>query len=226
MKTTPITISLIISLAAIATAATVRVNFKQNAADNDQAGWTNTTDEDGSGSSAEFGGFTHAVAAVAVRGHSGNGYSLVDHIDGDLDNLLSSGFLSNNQNKNISLTLSGLADGDYEITTYHHAMYTITDISVIFDLSVNTGGGDVLIQDNVGGSFGDSVETTGISNFVTAFTVSGGAGGDVTLTFDPSNASGPDHLTFNGFELTSVPEPTTTGLLGLGGLALILRRSK
>jgi hypothetical protein len=30
----------------------------------------------------------------------------------------------------------------------------------------------------------------------------------------------------NGFEISAVPEPTTTALLGLGGLALILRRRK
>ena len=33
-------------------------------------------------------------------------------------------------------------------------------------------------------------------------------------------------VTFSNFSLTSVPEPSTTALIGLGGLALILRRRK
>jgi len=45
----------------------------------------------------------------------------------------------------------------------------------------------------------------------------------VFTTSQPSNAGNP---AFNGLLINAVPEPSTTALLGLGGLALILRRRK
>ena len=50
--------------------------------------------------------------------------------------------------------------------------------------------------------------------------ISPGADGDLVVTI-----SG-DSVYLNAVRLESVPEPTTTALLGLGGLALILRRRK
>ena len=61
---------------------------------------------------------------------------------------------------------------------------------------------------------------------VTFFTVSGG--NDVTLTFDPeaTGFDGLDQLLLNGFQLTFVPEPSSTALLGLGLSSLLLRRRR
>ena len=61
--------------------------------------------------------------------------------------------------------------------------------------------------------------TADLGMAVTAFTVSGG--NDVTLTFSPmTDSDGLNQLMLNGFELSAVPEPSSTALLGLGGLAL------
>ena len=48
---------------------------------------------------------------------------------------------------------------------------------------------------------------------------------DCGLTWGIAAMSSSD-LVINSVKLTQVPEPTTTALLGLGGLALILRRRK
>ena len=131
----------------------------------------------------------------------------------------------NNAADNIDLTLQGLADGDYSITTYHHTFYSPSD-DVTFDVLVTDfDRTDVLVHNDLVSSFGSSVTTADISTAVTFFTVSGG--NDVTLTFDPeaTGFDGLDQLMLNGFVL-SVPEPSSTALLGLGGLALMLRRRR
>jgi hypothetical protein len=52
------------------------------------------------------------------------------------------------------------------------------------------------------------------------------ATGTLTFFVDGSSSGGTGRSSINGFELNAVPEPTTTALLGLGGLALIMRRRK
>ncbi len=113
------------------TAAPVQVQFKQRADANDQAGWTivvtNEPPVSGAITGGEFDGLTFTANGTHMRSHTHHtSYLLVDHTDGDLDNLLSGGLLSNNNGVDITLTLSGLADGNYVITTYHHTPYSRT----------------------------------------------------------------------------------------------------
>ncbi len=46
----------------------------------------------------------------------------------------------------------------------------------------------------------------------------------IVISFDAGSSTNVQHI--NAIELTAVPEPSSTALLGLGGLALILRRRK
>ena len=70
--------------------------------------------------------------------------------------------------------------------------------SQTYDIS-GFGGGDFSIAD--------------VSNVLAVFTVNAGAVGDGAISID-------------NFNMTAVPEPSSTALLGLGGLALALRRRR
>ena len=70
--------------------------------------------------------------------------------------------------------------------------------SQTYDIS-GFGGGDFSIAD--------------VSNVLAVFTVNAGAVGDGAISID-------------NFNMTAVPEPSSTALLGLGGLALMLRRKR
>ena len=196
-----------------------------------QAGWDLV---DGSRNQVSISGVVDGVTITvdgsygraAGTSSDGGNYLVTNHTDGDLDNLLSSGRLVNNAADNIDLTLQGLADGDYSITTYHHTFYSPSD-DVTFDVLVTDfDRTDVLVHNDLVSSFGSSVTTADISTAVTFFTVSGG--NDVTLTFDPeaTGFDGLDQLLLNGFQLTFVPEPSSTALLGLGLSSLLLRRRR
>ena len=70
--------------------------------------------------------------------------------------------------------------------------------SQTFDIS-GFGGGDFSIAD--------------VSRALAVFTVNAGAPGDGAISID-------------NFKMTAIPEPSSTALLGLGGLALMLRRKR
>ena len=110
---------------------------------------------------------------------------------------------------------------------------TITglDTSLTYNLySVSQGGGsgyDTSVEtQTVTGDvvYGPSTMTRGDvrvnGNFHTFLGVSPDNTGQIVLSMDDSNAVS------NGLLIVAVPEPSTTALLGLGGLALILRRRK
>ena len=213
-------------------ATTLQVQFEQTASANDQAGWVVITDgtppASGSVASGDFSGLTYTADGTHARSHPHHvQYLEVDHTDGDLDNLLSGGVLSNSSSSNVSLNFTGLADGYYQVTTYHHTPYSRTDG---FDFDVNltdVAVSNSLIHDDVPASFGGSVTTAGLASLTTNFFVAGGS--PVTLDFIPGtgfDGGGGDHLNLNGFELLVLPEPSRVVVLGLGGLTLLLRRRR
>jgi len=175
-----------------------------------QAGWYLVDGDRGLASiSKTVSSITITVAASYGRNSTdGANYPEVDHTDGDLDNLLSGGRAVNNAANDITLTLAGLADGPYSITTYLHECW---NPATGFDFDVtrtDANGTDVLVHNDLAVSYGASVDTATLSAPVTTFTVSGG--NDVILTFDPEAAEfGPsDQLFLNGFELSRRPSGT------------------
>ena len=191
-----------------------------------QAGW-DLVDGDRALSSISgvVDGVTITVTGVGrSAGGDGGSYTVVNHTDGDLDNLLQGGRLNG---ADPDLTLAGLADGIYSITTYHHASFDHPNGSNTFDFDVTLtdANGTALVHDDLRTSLGATVTTADLGMAVTWFTVSGG--NDVTLSFSPDAefGDGLNQLMLNGFVL-SVPEPSSTALLGLGGLALMLRRRR
>ena len=125
-------------------------------------------------------------------------------------------FFFDNSN-NITITLSGpaiSASTDYIMTFY------------AYDEAENRNTSFIATGDTTGATLGpvnapaDS-DITSLGQFAVTGTFNSGASG--VLTF---NAAGPSRAVINGLEISAVPEPSTTALLGLGGLALILRRRK
>jgi hypothetical protein len=88
----------------------------------------------------------------------------------------------------------------------------------LFDVSNGAvgSGNEVLL-----GSF----ETTSSTNYLITGTVTV-TDGSLELAVVGDNASGDARPILSGLIISQVPEPSTTALLGLGGLALILRRRK
>ena len=130
-----------------------------------------------------------------------------------------------------TLTISGLVVG---------ALYNVA----IPSTRLRTGGTEASH-----GTFSTSNNTTSSSQTVDATSINGDAwvsgtnyalfenveadgSGEISILADASNgavvgeAGDGRRLHLNGFQIESVPEPSTTALLGLGGLALILRRRK
>lgn len=135
----------------------------------------------------------------------------------------------------IELTLGGLPAANYNWISLHH---DTENVFTNFNVYVDTGSGFALAgsgyqADSSAGGNPDSGEnrTDGPANtFNTAFT---STGGDVALRFEPLSgelgaAVHNQLFAINGFQLAQaaqVPEPST-GLLGLLGAGLLLRRRR
>jgi len=123
---------------------------------------------------------------------------------------------------NSSLTITGLSG--WLATIPGATAYTIQMIQASDNA---TGFPDTAVYDSNGG--------TSLGTFTNSTTGGGGklggATNTLTLTSDtiyikPGNRAGSLRGTIAGVIITSVPEPSMAALLGLGGLALLLRRRK
>ena len=101
--------------------------------------------------------------------------------------------------------------------------FTLTGLTpnAIYDLSFFRGGNPVY-NVAITGASSPTVDADGDSNFTGVLSGSGSISGTFVST-----SPGWQSVAGIQFEQTGVvPEPSTTALLGLGGLALILRRRK
>lgn len=116
-----------------------------------------------------------------------------------------------------TVTLSGVAAGTYNFELFSSRNTTAGKFS------------DYTIK----GDASDNANSTGFDAFADGFTNgefmvwnSVTANGTEDIVISVTTASGTPRAYFNGFTMTAVPEPSSTALLGLGGLALILRRRR
>jgi len=155
-----------------------------------------------------FQGARITVTGSATRSSPSGEYFAVDHLDGPLDSVLSGGQLTNRHNTDVTLSMEGLPDGVYSITTYHHTPWRHMD-GASFDLRLTDSlVTNETIHNDIAASFGRSIASDDLCRLVTTFTVSEGKG-RVEIVTDPEapgfdEAGAGDHVNLNGFELKQV----------------------
>ncbi len=126
----------------------------------------------------------------------------------------------------------------FSSTTHEFDLTSITWSYYLFssggrvDVNVSVNGTDIGTQSTVTTNAFDQILTWDASSVATASTYNlvfsidevdpGGAGRATFFELQDQNSTG---LVING-DITAIPEPSSAALLGLGGLALILRRRK
>ena len=133
------------------------------------------------------------------------------------DDLTNQGYYSTNDDVNVATaTISGLGiNQSYELLFYHAAnnpteIETANGVSPEDFTGITTAANTFVYADGFGAANG---------HFLYYSSVSAGPSGEIEILM-----SGGGFETVTGFQIRSVPEPSSTALLGLGGLALMLRR--
>lgn len=158
------------------------------------------------------------VLVTSTGGDVRGGHSTYAHdpISGIDDNALNDGFWVNNGNDNgvvsFVLTFSSLG-----ITPYNLQLTPGSGLIEDTTWSVTTGTGDASSF-----TFTEATDESGLATWAGVTPV----GGEVVLTGSFNANSGFDTTTVNFLSITAVPEPSSTVLFGLGGLALVLRRRR
>ncbi len=118
------------------------------------------------------------------------------------NDLLSGSALMNDTNQAIVLQFDDLADGVYQLTTYHHANFVnSTGASRLDILVADADRGLTRVHENVPTTAGTTPAS--FTTRTTEFSVS--AGSPVTLYLDGQPVtSGPEHANLNGFELDQI----------------------
>lgn len=232
MKLTPIYSALILTTVSAIDAAVISVNFDNGSnsiagslgAVESVANW-NAADIGAAGSPVstlnlldDSGAVTTADIALENQfaGAAGGFAAAVDGGSGDLGNL----FTYRNRNGGVIGTVSQLDITNfatYDVYVYFNRngatpteSYDITLGATTFSVTTNNTAA-AFTEANAGNSFtGNYVVFQGVTG--TSFTVTAGDSGQADYIY--------------GMQIVSVPEPSSTALLGLGGLALILRRRK
>jgi hypothetical protein len=227
-----------------ANAATIQVDIGRTGTTDLQSGWQewstdgnafNTTGESTTFGYADTTGGTLSASLNTTTGAGARNYG----IDGvsDPGNLgLQSVwsdlfFFNNNTAGSMTLTLGNLKAGTYEITTYHFADNLAggsNDDLGIADISVNTV--DTGLNATMVGTFNNAEPKTAAqveaSLATFQFTVANDGDAVNILYNGLAGNGGGDSFGINGFELSQIPEPSSTALLGLSALVLLRRRRK
>ena len=164
------------------------------------------------------------AAGVTVSWNSNNMFQAGDE-GGALENQMFRRYLDDTTG--ITISLGGLsswlaAEG---ATTYTVTFFQNSDVAANTFNEINLydgiGTGGTLLEnmaDQLSDGSGNGDGSRLIRSTTNAFSAD-------SITFS-SNRDGAQRAGVSGFIITTVPEPSSTALLGLGGLALILRRRK
>lgn len=206
------------------TAATVYydVNDDDDGASSTQAGWLATNP----GSSVSFSAVGSGVV-LDDRSRTDNGGGA--EADMWKDFIFINGSDTTDNTKGMDVTITGLLLN----TTYNISVWAYDDSSndqlgnPRNTLWTGSNGGTSAVLSFTGS--GD-IDPTSLSDYTASFTgVTDGAGTLILAgrgTAGGVTVAGQPNVFLNGFSLEAVPEPSSAALLGVGGLALLLRRRK
>ena len=127
-----------------------------------------------------------------------------------------------------SFSITGLTPGatfNLWIASSHLSGDAARNIGDWTTANTNTTGASV-VMNNTGQETNGSTWVLGV-NYTLFQNIEANGSGVITMTEHAINPNLTDsRVGFNGFQLVSVPEPSSAALLGLGAFALILRRRK
>jgi len=105
-----------------------------------------------------------------------------------------------------------------EVLTISFSVDVIVESFTFSDIGVNDG-----VEASFDGAPAISITSSGTTVFGTTLL----AGEELTLTaFEPNSGSANNGVVITQFEVTQIPEPSSTALIGLSGLAFLLRRRR
>lgn len=135
------------------------------------------------------------------------------------DESIYGGYLDDNNAQRPEFTLSGLT------AALGGSAYTIIVYS--FSDDPNNGLGNLILNGGTPTAITSSTSTGNLTGNYGITTFTGVTGDSFTVEGNvTAGSAGRPRATIAGFQVVAVPEPSSTALLGLGGLALILRRRK
>ncbi len=210
-----------------------QLDLQKDSQSTTQTGWTASVAPNG-GSAATSMPTPAGVTITAggsgyFQGRAGGTWGAVNVTDADWNNLVGDTAAARNGNGTVIITFSGLAlNTEHQLTAWHNVSATdsssFSSGSYTITPSITTGS---LVGTATNGQAsnikkGSTATAADFNNSIISFTPDGSGNATVLLT----SASTSQFLTLSGVQLESVPEPSASALLGLGGVALILRRRK
>ena len=241
MKPSQIISIISLSCLAPAQAASLLIDF-ENSAGTTETGWQAFTDSGEANNKTMLFAADPAITGSNVsitttgveftRNYNNGGSAPPAFWADDLDSVYNDLILRNDGSTTLNIAIGGLVAGTFDITTYHLVSGNSGSTVTSFDLDVDDADSAGFSQ-NVGTfSMGKANTVDFFSPTVNTFEVTSNGTDPVTLrlTVDVLGPGGTGNwMGVNGLEIANVapiPEPSSTALLGLGGLALIMRRSK
>ncbi len=235
MKKTILTTVTTLGIAVSASAATVSIDVGNNA---DISGaelvglpsiaqaaddWINATSSfhGNSGTNGSGDNVTGITVGSMTISWDGNYYGEASNGASNQNHLMMDGMMAMNVIGTTYVSITGLGS-EFTSSGYDVYVYIASDTSRSHGLAGNDGTTTVQAvgaTTNVGQFLTDSGNYETTPSYVK---LSGFTGSDFTLT----RGSGGGVPQISGLQIVSVPEPSSAALIGLGGIALILRRRK
>lgn len=223
------------AMTALGSAATISVNFTGSGAANQQletttsAGltgyvaqnWNNASTNSGTLDSLNQDNAGSASVSTASVTWNGGGVWRDDNADTDAtagvgNAVLARGYLDD-RNAGVTFSVSGIPFAAYSLVLYYSGDQ---DGGKFLDATANGN-----TQSTTGDKHRYQTPTWDATNTIVFNSLSG----DLTVSIPATTGAGGDGSnrgSIAGFQIVQVPELSSTALLGLGGLALILRRRK
>ncbi|MDB4141870.1 PEP-CTERM sorting domain-containing protein [Akkermansiaceae bacterium] len=220
----------------LSSAASIGVNFMETIANHPnqqlasgtsaglepQKNWNNTGGVSGMVSSlVDSAGATTGAEVTWSAGTGGgvwgDGGANVDANNGVGNAQLRRGYLDDNGTSPITFSVADVPYPMYDLIVYYS-----TDTLGAQQFQGVTANGSFARPDATTGALYSENSAYDSTNTARIF----GLTGDLTATMDARNTSGTGRATIAGFQIVAVPEPSSTLLVGLSGLALLMRRRK